>query len=108
QPADEAIALQLTGMAWTIAKLVTLHRTVKPELLSAPNALITATSEQVGAADSTPDNLYMLGMFRLDDAESLELTITPPDTRYWSVTLENVWHECIDPRRRRSSITNAG
>ncbi len=32
----------------------------------------------------------------------------PPDTRYWSVTLENIWHECIDPRRRRSSITNAG
>ena len=23
------------------------------------------------------------------------------------MTLENIWHECIDPRRRLSSITNA-
>jgi hypothetical protein len=106
-PTDEMIGLQLTGMAWTIAKLVTLHRTVKPELLGLPNQLLTATSEQVGSADSTPDNLYMLGTFRLDDGESLVLEISPPATRYWSVTLENIWHECIDPRRRNSSITNA-
>ncbi len=31
----------------------------------------------------------------------------PPGTRYWSVTVENIWHECIDPRRRTSSATNA-
>ena len=35
------------------------------------------------------------------------IDLLPPETRYWSVTLENVWHECIEPRRRRSSITNA-
>ena len=34
------------------------------------------------------------------------IEIEPPETRYWSVTLENVWHECIEPRRRCSSITN--
>jgi len=28
---DEVVALQLTSMAWTIAKLMTLHRTIKPE-----------------------------------------------------------------------------
>ena len=39
--------------------------------------------------------------------EALLLELDPPDTRYWSVTLENIWHECIDPRRRRSSLTNA-
>jgi hypothetical protein len=107
-PTDDGIALQLTGMAWTIAKLVTLHRAIRPELMSEPNQLITATSEQLGAADSTPDNLYMMGTFRLTEGESLVLDISPPDTRYWSVTLENIWHECIDPRRRRSSITSAG
>ena len=32
-PTDAVIAEQLTGMAWTIAKLTTLHRTIKPELL---------------------------------------------------------------------------
>ena len=35
------------------------------------------------------------------------LEIEPPETRYWSVTMENIWHECIDARRRHSSITNA-
>ena len=94
-------------MAWTIAKLTTLHRTIRPELLEMPNVLVTAEAAQLGAADTTPDNLYMLGTFRLAPDEALVIEIEPPATRYWSVTLENIWHECIDPRRRRSSITNA-
>ncbi|HEY7938200.1 MAG TPA: DUF1214 domain-containing protein, partial [Acidimicrobiales bacterium] len=72
-----------------------------------PNELSTATGADLGAADTTPDNLYMLGTFRLDPGESLLLELDPPQTRYWSVTLENIWHECIEPRRRRSSLTNA-
>jgi hypothetical protein len=107
-PTDDAIALQLTSMAWTIAKLTTLHRTIKPELLEQPNRLLTAQATDLGDADTTPDNLYMIGTFRLGEGESLVLTIDPPESRYWSVTLENIWHECIDARRRRSSITNAG
>ena len=95
-------------MAWTIAKLTTLHRTIKPELLEQPNQLLTAEATDLGDADTTPDNLYMIGTFRLDEGESLVLDIDPPESRYWSVTLENIWHECIDARRRRSSITNAG
>jgi Protein of unknown function (DUF1214) len=106
-PTDEVIAEQLTSMAWTIAKLTTLHRTIRPELLEMPNVLVTAEAAQLGAADTTPDNLYMLGTFRLAPDEALVIEIEPPATRYWSVTLENIWHECIDPRRRRSSITNA-
>jgi hypothetical protein len=107
-PTDAVIAAQLTSMAWTIAKLVTLHRTIKPELLELPNVLVTAEAAQLGSADTTPDNLYMLGTFRLAPDEALVIDLEPPDTRYWSVTLENIWHECIDPHRRRSSITNAG
>jgi hypothetical protein len=38
----------------------------------------------------------------------LQLEFTPPDTRYWNVTLENIWHECIEPRRRHSSVTDRG
>ena len=49
----------------------------------------------------------MIGTFRLAPDEALVIELEPPDTRYWSVTLENIWHECIDARRRRSSITNA-
>jgi len=104
---DEELAEQLTAMAWTIWKLATLHQTVKPELLERPNELITAEAAELGAADTTPDNLYMIGSFRLAEREALVLEFVPPDTRYWSVTAENIWHECIDVRRRRSSLTNA-
>jgi hypothetical protein len=106
-PTDDSLAEQLTSMAWTIAKLVTLYKTIKPELLESPNTLVTAEASELGAADSTPDNLYMIGTFRLAEDEALIIDLEPPDTRYWSVTLENIWHECIDPRRRRSSLTNA-
>jgi hypothetical protein len=106
-PTDEVLAQQLTGMAWSIAKLTTLHRTIRPELLEQPNHLVTAEAAELGAADTTPDNLYMIGTFRLDPDQALVIDLVPPDTRYWSVTVENIWHECIDPRRRRSSITNA-
>ena len=104
---DEQLAEQLTSWAWTIAKLATLHRTIKPELLDQPNQLVTAAAADLGAADTTPDNLYMIGTFRLQPGECLELEIEPPESRYWSVTLENIWHECLEPRRRRSSMTHA-
>jgi hypothetical protein len=106
-PTDESLAGQLTGMAWTIAKLATLHRTIKPELLDRPNVLLTAEAADLGAADTTPDNLYMIGTFRLGPDEALVLDLEPPNTRYWSVTVENIWHECLQPRRRRSSLTHA-
>jgi Protein of unknown function (DUF1214) len=106
-PTDAGLAEQLTSMAWTIAKLTTLHRTIRPDLLERPNQLVTAEAAALGSADTTPDNLYMIGTFRLGDEEALVLEIDPPDSRYWSVSLENIWHECIDPRRRRSHLTNA-
>ncbi len=103
---DGELAEQFTAMAWTLMKLVTLHRTIKPELLDNPNTLLTAEAADLGAADTTPDNLYMMGTFRLDPGQALVLDIAPPDTRYWNVTLESLWHECLEPRRRRSSVTN--
>ncbi len=106
-PDDALLGEQLTGMAWTIAKLTTLHRSIRPELLDMPNRLITAQADELGSADTTPDNLYMMGTFRLDDDEALLIEIEPPDSRYWSVSLENIWHECIEPRRRQSHLTNA-
>jgi hypothetical protein len=105
---DAEVAEQFTAMAWTIMKLTTLHRTIKPELVTQPNVLVTAEAAELGAADTTPDNLYMIGTFLLGADESLVLEFEPPDTRYWSVTLENIWHECLEPRRRHSSVTNKG
>jgi Protein of unknown function (DUF1214) len=103
---DGELADQFTAMAWSLMKLTTLHRTIKPELLENPNTLLTAEAADLGAADTTPDNLYMMGTYRLDPGQALVLDIEPPDTRYWNVTLESVWHECLEPRRRHSSVTN--
>lgn len=105
---DADSAEQFTAMAWTIVKLTTLHRTVKPELLTQPNTLLTAEAAELGSADTTPDNLYMIGTFALENDESLVLEFSPPDTRYWNVTLESIWHECLEPRHRHSSVTNKG
>jgi hypothetical protein len=107
-PTDAEVAERFTAMAWTLMKLTTLHRTIKPEMLDQPNVLFTAAAADLGAADTTPDNLYMIGTFGLTDDQTLLLEFTPPETRYWNVTLENVWHECLEPRRRHSSVTNRG
>lgn len=105
---DDEAAEQFTAMTWTIMKLTTLHRTIKRELLTQPNTLVTAEAADLGNADTTPDNLYMIGTFRLTDDESLVLEFEPPDTCYWNIALENIWHECLEPRRRHSSVTNKG
>ena len=106
-PPTQSLGEQLTSLAWTIAKLATLHRSIKPELLDRPNELVIAEAAELGGAETTPDNLYMIGTFRLAPDEALVIELEPPSTRYWSVTVENIWHECLEPRRRRSSITNA-
>jgi hypothetical protein len=105
---DATLAEQLTAFTWTAFKLMTLHRTVLPELRAETNRLITAEAAALGSENTTPDNLYMLGSFDLAPGQVLVLDIEPPDTRYWSITLENAWHECLDPFRIRSSGTQAG
>ena len=105
---DQERAEAFTAMAWTIVKLTTLHRTVKPEMLTQPNTLVTAGAAELGSADTTPDNLYMIGSFALEPDQTLLLEFVPPGTRYWNVTLESVWHECLEPRHRHSSVTNKG
>ena len=105
---DAELGEQFTAMAWTLLKLVTLHRTIKPELLTTPNVLATAQAADLGAADTTPDNLYMIGTYRLRPDQALVLEFEPPVTRYWNVTVENIWHEVPEPGRRHNSVTNRG
>jgi len=107
-PTDASVGEALVALGWTIAKLMTLHQTVLPEALERPNELITVEADALGGENTTPDNLYVLGTWRLDPDQALEVVLTPPGGRYWSVTVENIWHECLDTRRRTSSVTNAG
>ena len=51
---DAEAAEQFTAMAWTIVKLTTLHRTIKPELLTQPNELLTAEAPTSGAPTPHP------------------------------------------------------
>ena len=106
-PTDDDIAQQMTAWAWTVAKLATLHHSVLPEALDRPNELLTVTAEALGAENTTPDNVYVLGTFRLTEHEALTIEFTPPATRYWNISIENIWHECIDARRRHTSATCA-
>jgi len=106
-PTDARIAEQLTAWGWTVAKLLTLHHGVLPEALERPNELLTVAADALGGENTTPDNLYVLGTFRLAPDEALTIEFAPPGTRYWNVSVENIWHECIDSRRRHSSVTNA-
>src|SRR6201992_803434 len=87
---DVALADPFTAMAWTLMKLAALHRTIKPELLSRPNALVTAQAADLGDADTTPDNLYMIGTFRLEPGQALVLHIAPPAPRSRNGTLDNI------------------
>lgn len=107
---DATLAEQLTAMAWTLLKLTTLHRTIKPEVMaaSAANTLLTAQAADLGAADTTPDNLYMMGTFRLQPDQALVLEFIPPATRFWNVALENIWHECLEAPGGNASVTNRG
>ncbi|MBZ5739038.1 DUF1214 domain-containing protein [Nocardioides mangrovi] len=102
---DEEVADQLTALTWTAFKLMTLHRSILPELVTEPNRLVTAEAAAIGSENTTPDNLYMLGSFDLGPDDAWVLDVRPPDTRYWSVTLENIWHECLEPARTASSGT---
>ncbi len=76
-PTDDQVAEGLSAMGWTIVKLMTLHRTVMPELLDRPNQLATAEAAALGGENTTPDNLYMLGTFRLDRGRGRSRSSSP-------------------------------
>jgi hypothetical protein len=103
---DAQIAEKLISTAWTMVKLALIYRDI-PGLLEKPNQLTSMSSEQAGAADSTPDNLYMIGVYDIGPEQALIIDVQPPKTRYWNFTVENIWHECIDYLHRPASITNA-
>ena len=107
-PHDHALAQQLDEMAWGAARLATLHRTVRPELLAGPNRLSALPASQLGVgAGTSPDDLCLIGSFRLAPDEALVVDTLPPATRWWGVSLENLWHEFIDGRTRPTSASNA-
>jgi hypothetical protein len=104
-PTDEEVAGAIIGTTFAFLKLTTLHRAVLPELLDKHHEFVRATSENLGGAISSEDNLYMLASYQLADDEALVVTVQPPQTRYWNLVAETRWHEIYDYLHRPTSLT---
>ena len=104
-PSDQELAHAIIGTTYAFLRLTTLHRSVLPQLLEEQNQFIRATSEELGGAISGADNLYMIGSYQIEDDEALIVEVSPPDSRYWNLTLENRWHEIGDYLHRPTSRT---
>ncbi|MGH9209704.1 MAG: DUF1214 domain-containing protein [Acidimicrobiales bacterium] len=105
---DDELGAAFTAMGWTIARLATLHELAPmKEAMANPNQFFSYHAAQLGFENSTPDNLYVLGSWRLGPDDALVVETTPPQTRFWNLVAETIWHECIDYRRRASSVTDA-
>ena len=70
-------------------EMTTLHRTVLPDLVDNPNRLVTSAAQALGSR-TPPDNLYARPV-RPRAGTKPATRVPPPETRYWSVTLENIW-----------------
>ncbi len=55
----------------------------------------------------TPDNVYALGMFRLEPHEAIVITGRSPRCVYWGVQLWNRYMQSLDYRYHRVSINHA-
>lgn len=63
------------------------------ELRLRPNVMNEAAAELVSEMAGTPHNHYQLCYVKLEPGQALELELTPPPCRYWSVHLNNWWLE---------------
>jgi hypothetical protein len=55
----------------------------------------------------TPDAQYVYVWYELQADESLLISGTPPDSRYWNVSLYNRWFECLEYLDRPVSLTKS-
>ena len=58
------------------------------------NRFIRQTADDIVAAIPNPDVVYAFTWWRLAEGESLEISFTPPDTRYWALQLCDRWFQC--------------
>ncbi|MEM1332480.1 MAG: DUF1214 domain-containing protein [Actinomycetota bacterium] len=71
-----------------------------------PNAMSEAAGELVSEMAGTPHNHYQLCYVQLAEGEALELQLDPPESRYWSVHLNNWWLESPEYRDGQSVCIN--
>jgi Protein of unknown function (DUF1214) len=79
--------------------------TATDQWVTEPNSIsISSHAENVADLFPTPDNYYVGGWYELGDDQVLELRVTPPQCRYWSVHLMSRWLESIEEPEGRQII----
>ncbi|MDG2028442.1 MAG: DUF1214 domain-containing protein [Acidimicrobiales bacterium] len=97
-------ALALLGMGLGFVNDATVR--LSEELRLRPNQMDEAAAELVSEMAGTPHNHYQLCYVQLAEGEALELGLTPPPCRYWSVHLNNWWLESPEFRDGQSVCVN--
>jgi hypothetical protein len=106
-PSDREMAERLAASNYAFVFLATLHKTVVTRALDQPNTFVETDSDELGGSISGPDNLYMIGHWAIADDEALVIDITPPETRYWNLAIETIWHESVDYLYRPTSLSKS-
>lgn len=99
---DAEIAVALAGATYGTQYMMTMHRTLMPQLFETPNRFARLNSDDFGADISGTDNLYMIGTFQIEEDEALVIETDPLDVRYWNLAIESRWHESVDYLTRRT------
>jgi hypothetical protein len=99
---DAEVAKAISGATYGLGYMMTMHRTIMPELFDHPNTFKRANVSDFGADISGSDNLYMFGTFQLEEDEALIIETEPLDVRYWNIAIESRWHESVDYAARRT------
>ena len=99
---DAEIARAIAGATYGTQYMMTMHRTLMPQLFDTPNQFARLNSDDFGADISGTDNLYMFGTYHIEEDEALVIETEPMDVRYWNIAIESRWHESVDYMTRRT------
>ena len=102
---DAEIARAIAGTTYGFQYMMTMHRTILPELWESPNRFLNVNSDTFGADISGSDNLYMFGTYQIEEDEALVIETDPLDVRYWNLAIESRWHDTVDYADRRTHRT---
>ncbi len=81
-------------------------RNLSEALRERPNIMNEAGADLVSEMAGTPHSHYQLCYVRLEPGQALELELSPPACRYWSVHLNNWWLESPEYRDGQSVCIN--
>ena len=110
---ETSLALMGFGLGFGNDATITLSESLQAR----PNVMNEAAADLVSEMAGTPHNHYQLCYVQLEEGQALELELTPPPCRYWSVHLNNWWLEspefrdgqsvCIDDSQAERSSDGA-